>query len=150
MCQTNMLIGQDVPPDTYVALCYAVYDAQQRTLELALGGQLTPLLRRRDGSVMFIEAQSNLPLGIVPSVRYATTNIGLEPGDSVLFYTDGLVEAFSPEGEMFGFERLQHAFAAYADAPAEAIVTYLFDTVSAWQHEAERSDDVTIVVLNIL
>jgi serine phosphatase RsbU (regulator of sigma subunit) len=150
MCQTNMLIGQDVPPDTYVALCYAVYDAQQRTLELALGGQLTPLLRRRDGSVSFIEAQSNLPLGIVPSVRYSTTNIRLEPGDSVLFYTDGLVEAFSPDGEMFGFERLQHAYAAYADAPAAAIVTYLFDMVNTWQHEAERSDDVTIVVLNIL
>ncbi len=149
MCQTNMLIAQDVPPDTYVALCYAVYDAQQRKLELALGGQLTPLLRR-NGTVTFIEAKGNLPLGIVPSVNYATTNIQLQPGDSVLFYTDGLVEVFAPDGELFGFERLQATFATCGDAPAGEIITRLFAAVEGWQDSAERSDDITAVVLQIL
>jgi phosphoserine phosphatase RsbU/P len=150
MAQTNMLIGQDVPPDMYVALCYAVFDARQRTLELALGGQLTPLLRRRNGSVSFIEARSNLPLGIVPSVHYVASNIQLEAGDTVLFYTDGLVEAFSPEGEIFGFERLQATFAACGDRPAEELVEQLFIAVNQWQDVADRSDDITTVVLRVL
>ncbi|HEX6289876.1 MAG TPA: GAF domain-containing protein [Herpetosiphonaceae bacterium] len=149
MCQTNMLIAQDVPPDTYVALCYAVYDARQYTLELALGGQLTPLLRRRDGTVGFIDARGNLPLGMVPSARYSATNIQLEAGDTVLFYTDGLVEAFSPERELFGFERLQDAFAACGDDPAAEVIGQLFAAVNAWQAADERSDDITAVVLHV-
>lgn len=150
MDQTNMLISQDVPQDMYVALCYAVYDAQQRSLELALGGQLTPLLRKSDGTVSFIEASSNLPLGIVPSVRYVATNVRLERGDTVLLYTDGLVEAFSPDGELFGFERLQATFAACGDLPAEVIVERLFAAVNDWQAGVERHDDITTVVLRVL
>ncbi|MBV9787556.1 MAG: GAF domain-containing protein [Chloroflexi bacterium] len=150
MDQTNMLITQDVPQDMYVALCYAVYDAGQRSLELALGGQLTPLLRKPDGSVSFIEASSNLPLGIVPSVHYVATNVRLEQGDTVLLYTDGLVEAFSPDGELFGFERLQATFAACGDLPAETIVEQLFAAVTEWHAGVERHDDITTVVLRVL
>lgn len=149
MGQANELIAQDVPPDTYVALCYAVYDARQRSLELALGGQLTPLLRRRDGSVKFIEASGNLPLGIMTSEQYATTQVMLDPGDTVLFYTDGLVEAFSPERELFGFERLQRIFAECGAQPASEVVDCLLDTVDRWQGNQDRHDDVTVVVLQI-
>lgn len=150
MAQTNMLIAQDVLPDTYVALCYAVYDARHRMLELALGGQLTPMLRCRDGSVEFIQAAGNFPLGIVPSEQYTATRVPLESGDSVLLYTDGLVEAFSPEHELFGFDRLQAAFAECGDAPAAEVVERLLATIDAWQGGRERHDDVTIVVLQIV
>lgn len=149
MCQANALVAQDVPPDTYVALCYAVYDARQRSLDLALGGQLTPLVRRSDGGIAFIEAEGDLPLGIVPDVQYKTQTVMLHRGDTVLFYTDGLVEAFSPQREMFGFERLTHALAECgADTPGE-IVAHLLATVQAWEDGVERHDDVTAVVLHI-
>lgn len=150
MCQANGLIAQDVPPDTFVALCYAVYDAHKRSLELALGGQLTPMIRRRNGAVSFVEARGNFPLGVVPDVRYTTTQVHLEPGDTVLLYTDGLVEAFSPEGRLFGFERLQRAFAEYGDRPAEEVITCLFELIGDWQAGAPRHDDVTMVVLHIV
>jgi serine phosphatase RsbU (regulator of sigma subunit) len=150
MGQTNTLIAQDVLPDTYVALCYAVYDAQHRMLELALGGQLTPMLRCRDGSVEFIDAAGNFPLGIVPTEQYAATRVPLESGDSVLLYTDGLVEAFSPEHELFGFDRLQAAFAEYGDAPAEQVVERLLTLIDEWQGGLDRHDDVTAVVLQIV
>lgn len=150
MCQTNTLVAQDVPPDTYVALCYAVYDAQHRTLDLALGGQLTPLIRRRDGSVDFVEASGDLPLGVVAGVRYNTTHIQLQQGDTVVFYTDGLVEAFSPGGELFGFERLQKTFALHGAAPAAEVVEQLFATVQGWQPHDRRHDDITAVVLRIV
>lgn len=149
MCQANMLIAQDVPPDTYVALCYAVYDARERALELALGGQLTPLLRRADGTVTFLDVVGELPLGIVPDVRYNTTRLQLEPGDTVLFYTDGLVEAFSPQGELFGFRRLKQAFAQWGDQPADEIAARLLQTVEEWHGDRERHDDVTVVVLHV-
>jgi phosphoserine phosphatase RsbU/P len=149
MCQANQLVAQDVPPDTYVALCYAVYDARARTLELALGGQLTPLLRRRDGTTEFINVVGELPLGIVPDVDYKTTTVQLEPGDTVLFYTDGLVEGFSPAREMFGFERLQTTFSDLGDQPAAAIVDGLLAAVDRWHDYLERHDDMTAVVLRV-
>ncbi len=149
MCQTNMLVAQDVPPDTYVALCYAVYDARARALELALGGQLTPLLRRADGTVAFLDVAGELPLGIVPDVCYNTTRVQLAPGDTVLFYTDGLIEAFSPQGELFGFRRLKDAFAQWGDRPADEIVARLLRAVEDWHGERERHDDVTVVVLHV-
>ncbi|WP_081752643.1 GAF domain-containing protein [Kallotenue papyrolyticum] len=150
MCQTNMLVAQDVPPDTYVALCYAVYDARSRAIDLALGGQLTPLLRHADGSVSFVDAPGELPLGIVPDVRYRTTRVKLQRGDSVLFYTDGLVEAFSPQGELFGFERLAQTFARWGGHAADEIVARLLEAVAAWQGDRERHDDVTVVVLQVI
>lgn len=150
MCQTNILIAQDVLPDTYVALCYAVYDAGRRTLDLALGGQLTPMIRYRDGSVEFIEATGNFPLGIVPTVEYTATSVQLAQGDSVLLYTDGLVEAFSPGHELFGFDRLAAAFAECGDAPAAEVVDRLLTTIDEWQGGLDRHDDVTAVVLQIV
>jgi phosphoserine phosphatase RsbU/P len=149
MCQTNTLIAQDVPPDSYVALCYAVYDSQRRTVDLAIGGQLTPLLRHADGSVEFVDAVHDLPLGIAGDVRYTSTHIQLVPGDTLLLYTDGLVEAFSPKREIFGFDRLQQTFGACGDCPAVETVERLLGAVRDWQNGAPRSDDITAVVLRI-
>lgn len=147
MGESNRLIAQDVPPDTFVALCYAVYHAGAHILDLALGGQLTPLLRRRDGSVAFVPAGGSYPLGIVPGAIYTAARVRLEPGDSVLLYTDGLVEAFSPQRELWGFERLRQAFGELGSRDAPEVVSALFEAVDRWRDGAERHDDTTAVVL---
>jgi len=147
MHESNQLLSQDVPPDTFVALCYAVYHAGSRILDLALGGQLTPLLRRRDGAVEFVKAGGSYPLGIVQEASYTAARVRLEPGDSVLLYTDGLVEAFSPERELWGFDRLRQAFAELGGRDAPEVVSGLFEAVDRWQDGAERHDDITAVVL---
>lgn len=149
MRQANTLIAQDVPPDTYVALCYAVYDARRRTLDVAMGGQLMPMIRRADGSASMIAAEGHFPLGIAPLADYRTTQVQLAPGDTVLLYTDGLVEAFSPQRQLFGFERLQATFAEVGAQPAESIVGLLFAAVEAWQDGTARHDDMTAVVLRL-
>lgn len=145
--ESNQLLIHDVLPDTFVALCYAVYHAGARILDLALAGQLTPLLRRRDGSVDFVPAGGSYPLGIVQDASYSAARVRLEPGDSVLLYTDGLVEAFSPERELWGFDRLRQTFAELGGRAAPEVVGALYAAVEAWQDGAERHDDITAVVL---
>ena len=147
MDELNQLLVQDVPPDTFVALCYAVYHAGSRILDLALGGQLTPLLRRRDGTVDFVHSGGSYPLGIVAEASYASVRVRLEPGDSVLLYTDGLVEAFSPERELWGFERLRQAFAELGSRNASEVINGLVEAVDSWQNGAAHYDDITAVVL---
>lgn len=148
--ETNGLVVQDVPPNTFISLCYAVYDAATRRLELANAGHIPPLVRGANGRVEWLPVVSNFPLGIVPDVQYAAAGAQLERGDSVLFFTDGLVEAFSPQREMFGFERLTDLFAACGGRPAAEVVATLLAAVQEWQGDDRRHDDMTAIVLRLL
>ena len=147
--ETNGLVSQDVPPNTFVSLCYAVYEADSRRLVLANAGHITPLLRKANGEVDFLPVESNLPLGIDARLQYSSNGVVLAPGDSVLFLTDGLVEAFTPDGEMFGFERLARLFGAEGARPAAEVVETLLDAVCDWQPDEHRNDDMTAIVLQV-
>jgi phosphoserine phosphatase RsbU/P len=148
--ETNRLVAQDVPPNTFVALCYAVYEAGTRTLVIANAGQIIPLLRHADGTVDILSIVSHFPLGIVPTLQYEANGVKLESGDSVLFLTDGLVEAFSPDGVMFGFDRLADLFSRLGALPAEEVVDELLQAVCEWQGDENRHDDMTAVVIQVL
>ena len=147
--ETNRLVTQDIPPNTFVALCYAVYEAASRTLVLANAGQITPFVRHADGSVEELSIVSNFPLGIIPDLHYESSGVKLLQGDSVLFLTDGLVEAFAPGGEMFGFDRVADLFGTIGHLPAKDVVSGLVDAVCAWQGDKNRHDDMTAVVLQV-
>ena len=148
--ETNRLVTQDIPPNTFVALCYAVYETASRTLVLANAGQITPFVRHADGTVDALPIVSNLPLGIVADLHYEASGSKLVQGDSVLFLTDGLVEAFAPGGEMFGFDRLADLFGQIGHLPADEVVSGLIDAVCAWQSNLNRHDDMTAIVLQVL
>lgn len=148
--ETNRLIDQDVPANTFVALCYAVYESTTRRLAVATGGQITPFLRRANGTVEFLSVVNNLPLGIIADTQYESRGFDLAPGESVLFLTDGLVEAFSPGGEMYGFERLAELFGRCGDLPARQVVDTLMNTIVDWQPDDDRTDDMTALVLQVL
>jgi serine phosphatase RsbU (regulator of sigma subunit) len=147
--ETNRLVAQDVLPSTFVSLCYAVYEAATRRLILANAGHIVPLIRRADGRMEWTAPPSNLPLGILADTQYEAVAEQLYPGDSVLFMTDGLVEVFSPEGEMFGFDRLAELFRRCGALPANEVVATLLDTICIWRGRPDRDDDMTAVVLQI-
>src|SRR5262245_9159726 len=114
----NRWIGEDVPRRSFVALCYATLDLAKRRLALANGGQLAPLRRRTDGRIEYLDSPGpTLPLGIMPNTPYAAREIDLNPGDLLLFYTDGIVEAKNADGQLFGFERLETLLHAHGDLP---------------------------------
>ena len=148
--ETNRLVVHDVPRNTFVALCYAVYEAGTRTLVVANAGQIIPLVRHADGVVETLPIVSNLPMGIVPDLQYEATGLKLSQGDSVLFLTDGLVEAFSPDRVMFGFDRLAALFSRLGHLPAQAVVDQMLEVVCAWQGQQNRHDDMTAIVLQVL
>src|SRR5207248_3107097 len=92
--------GQD---DIFVTMVYAVLDAQKRQLVIANAGHMPPIVRRREArDVLVLDQISGLPLGIVPDPEYTSETFDLAPGDSVVLFTDGLVEAMNPAGQMYG------------------------------------------------
>jgi serine phosphatase RsbU (regulator of sigma subunit) len=88
-----------------------------------------------------------MPLGLMPGMGYEEKEVFIEEGDTVLFYSDGLVEAHDPEREMFGFPRLQGLVGAHRSGGA-SLVEFLLSELARFTGEAwEQEDDITLVTL---
>jgi sigma-B regulation protein RsbU (phosphoserine phosphatase) len=151
MHASNRWIVDDVPQRSFVALSYATLDVQKRRLALANGGQLAPLRRRPNGLVEYLEVGGpKLPLGILPNVAYETAEFDLEPGDLLIFYTDGIVEAHNDARELFGFERLEALVQQYGVLPPLQLIDTILHHISAFIGDIPPHDDMTLVALRVV
>jgi sigma-B regulation protein RsbU (phosphoserine phosphatase) len=150
MRETNSLVALDVPPRTFVALCYATLDMERRRLALANAGQLAPLRRRPDGRVEYLEVNGpTFPLGIAPDVPYVALDVDLAPGDVLVFYTDGIVEAQNSDRELFGFERLEALVRAEGHLPPQQLIERVLAAIEDFIGPVPQHDDMTLVVLQV-
>lgn len=131
-------------PRGMVTMLYTLLDPQRGILRLANAGHTFPLLV--NGQVQELEV-SGLPLGVDIDSDYEETTIILAPGDSVVFYTDGVTEAFNADYTMFGLERLQALLEERPNLKPRAIVALLLHELRTWSADYGQSDDVTMVVL---
>ena len=88
-------------------------------------------------------------IGVMEDESYATTRVGLESGDRLVFYTDGLTEAESPDGERFSVDRVKGLLAGDGDGDVERWTERLLESVRGWRGRAELQDDLTVVSLDI-
>lgn len=130
-------------PQGMVTMLYARLDLDQGDLLVANAGHTFPLIV--NGLVTEMEL-SGLPLGVDHESDYAEATVRLGPGDTVVLYTDGVIEAERPDGTIFGFERLQALVAANSRLKPRAMVALLLHELRSWS-EGAQSDDVTMVVL---
>ncbi len=131
----------------YCTLCYAYFDLKRRTLTMANSG-LPYTLRSTPAACVPIELPG-LPLGAFPGVSYDQVELEIGSGDIFVFCTDGIYEAFSPEGEEFGAARVCDIVAANRHQPARQIVDAIFDAVEVFQGDRPQSDDMTAVAVKI-
>lgn len=95
--------------------------------------------------------ENGILMGQFCEAAYPTTEIEMHPGDRLVLYTDGIIEAADASGEMFGSERLLALLAQQAERTAEAFATHLMDTLRAWTGRTDAfADDVSLVVLDRL
>jgi sigma-B regulation protein RsbU (phosphoserine phosphatase) len=109
-------------------------------------GHNPPILRRKDGALEKLEV-GGLPLGIEPDAAYETAAIQFEPGDALILYTDGVVEAFNDRGEEFGNNRWQDAIRALPEISAEQTLASLMRNVDRFVGATRQSDDITCLIL---
>jgi phosphoserine phosphatase RsbU/P len=131
----------------YVTMVYAVWNDEDQTLEIANAGAVQPLITR-NGEVETIHAEG-FPLGLFPNVSYEQFTLSLRPGDSVVFFSDGLADAQNPEGEMFGTEQLCEIVQQNAFLGANELADLVMDRISKFQAGAEHFDDETLIVLRV-
>ncbi|NNJ09207.1 GAF domain-containing protein [Chloroflexales bacterium ZM16-3] len=149
LTETNRWLVDDVPQNAFVALSYAVVDPQSRRLTLANGGQLSPLLRRADGSVSFVHAPAALPLGMIPDAEFGQVELDLNPGDTLLFYTDGIVEAHDKCRDLFGFDRLEALLVRWGHLPPDDLIALILVEVNRFAEGVPTHDDMTMVVVRV-
>lgn len=142
----NALLMQSLEPGMFVTAFFLTIEPVSGTAIYACCGHNPPRLRRASGEVVAIDAGASPPLGVLPDLAPQGAVFRLVPGDSVVLYTDGITEAFSPEGELFGCERLDQAVRAGAGDPQRTIDAIL-GSVAAHQRHRPRADDQTLVII---
>jgi serine phosphatase RsbU (regulator of sigma subunit) len=145
--RVNEVIVQDIPPNMFITCLYAILDPQSGLLRYANAGHDLPYRRKASAGGAEELRATGMPLGLLPGMEYEEKEIVLEEGDSVLFYSDGLVEAHDPRREMFGFPRLQGLVAGHRTG-GEAMVNFLLSELARFTgDEWEQEDDITLVTL---
>src|SRR6266702_2406561 len=144
LARVNDLLYAETPSRMFVTCFYAILDPASGRLCYANAGQDLPFRRQAD-EVRELHARG-MPLGLMPAMVYEEQEVILAPGEYILFYSDGLVEAHNPGREMFGFPRLKTLLAEHADWAS--LIDYLLNELRGFTGEAwEQEDDVTLVTL---
>src|SRR3712207_1411208 len=145
--RVNDVLHPDIPPNMFVTCLYAILDPQSGRLHYANAGHDLPYLRHKGRPSGASELRATgMPLGLMPGMAYEEKEAVLEAGDSVLFYSDGLVEAHDPRGEMFGFPRLQGFVGAHPGGAT--MIAFLLDELARFVGGGwEQEDDITLVTL---
>jgi serine phosphatase RsbU (regulator of sigma subunit) len=144
--RVNEALFPYIPSNMFVTCFYAILDPKRGSLSYANAGHDIPYLRRRGGDCQELRARG-MPLGLMPGMDYEQKEIVLDAGEEALLYSDGLVEAHDPKGEMFGFPRLQQLLAEHGDEKA-SLEDALLEELSSFVGQGwEQEDDITLVTL---
>ncbi len=144
LARANDLICPDIPPKMFITCFYAILDPRSGFLCYANAGHDVPYMRR-NRQLLELRARG-MPLGLMPGMPYEERELQLEPGDGILFYSDGLVEAHSPAREMFGFPRLAEYVREHTGGAA--LIQSLLEELEIFTGAHwEQEDDVTLVTL---
>jgi serine phosphatase RsbU (regulator of sigma subunit) len=147
LAQVNETLGARIPPNMFVTCFYAIVDPKSGRLRYANAGHDLPYLRRRSGDAAEELRARGMPLGLMPEMSYEEKEASLSEGESVLFYSDRLVEAHDPKRKMFGFPRLRRLVAEH-DAEEGSLVDFLMDALRSFTGDRwEQEDDIALVTI---
>ncbi|MBA3615018.1 MAG: SpoIIE family protein phosphatase [Actinomycetota bacterium] len=145
LSRVNDSLVIDIPSNMFVTCFYAILDPNSGTLRYANAGHDLPYLRRRGGDAEELRARG-MPLGLMPDMTYEEKQTILEAEEAALLYSDGLVEAHDPNGEMFGFPRLRALIAEHGEE--RSLGDFLMEDLYSFVGEGwEQEDDITLLTL---
>ena len=130
----------------FVTFVYCVLDPETGELELANAGQLPPLLAGKAREARWVGAASGPPLGMVPTTVYKAEKMKLEPFDTLLYYSDGIVEAENLDGEQYDPFLLPDA--SQAGVGAKNLLSNVLGSVESFSRGAPQADDMTLVSMS--
>jgi sigma-B regulation protein RsbU (phosphoserine phosphatase) len=149
LARLNDELSEDNPSFMFVTFICAVFDPGTGKIVIANGGHCRPVLVRAGEAPCWAVRNLGTALGFDSGLAFERTELTLRPGDTLVFYTDGVSEAFNPRDECYGDDRLIADTAALAGQSAPALTAGLLKQVHAFAESAPQSDDIAILTLKI-
>jgi serine phosphatase RsbU (regulator of sigma subunit) len=146
LCRVNETLFSRIPANMFVTCFYCLLDPESASLSYANAGHDLPYVLRGSGGECEELRARGMPLGLMPGMSYEEKETILNSGEAALLYSDGLVEAHNPEGEMFGFPRLRGLVAEHGvkRSLGDSLLEELYSFVGeGWKQE----DDITLLTL---
>ena len=146
LARVNKTLLARIPSNMFVTCFYAILDPKSATLSYANAGHDLPYLWHGDDAEEL--RARGMPLGLMSGMSYEEGEASLRQEDGVLFYSDGLVEAHNPKGEMFGFPRLRALVTEHGDEEERSLGDFLMEELYSFVGEGwEQEDDITLLTL---
>jgi len=144
----RIAVGENDP--NFITALFATWDPAERELTISNAGHHLPTRKPSRGGIGEVGAASNIPLGILEDIPYEQSTARLDEGDTLVLYTDGITEAFSPppEREMFGLGRL-HASLEYCSGEPPCVIDSVHERLFEHTRARDRDDDQTILALKV-
>ncbi|MFZ5518844.1 MAG: GAF domain-containing SpoIIE family protein phosphatase [Candidatus Zhuqueibacterota bacterium] len=149
MKKVNNQISHTTSPEKYATFFYGILDARALTFTYTNAGHNYPIFKKHNGQYCHLTG-GGLIVGVQPDFDYEETSIQLEPGDTLVFYTDGITEALNPSTEEFGEKKLLHIILQSAHRTAEELRNYIYEEVTRFTGGESQYDDLTLIVLRVL
>jgi len=144
----NGFLGERLIEGRFMTLCFATWNRRRRLLRIANAGQEQPLLFH--GGKCEKIPLSGFPLGIFEEATYDERAFLLDPGDIVVFYSDGIADAQSPSGEFFGHRKVAQIVTDHHGLTADGIADQILEQVQEFSGGQHPTDDRTLLVLKVL
>jgi sigma-B regulation protein RsbU (phosphoserine phosphatase) len=149
LARLNDELSEDNPSFMFVTFICAIYDPSTGRVSIANGGHCRPVLIRAGETPCWAVKNLGTALGFDAGLEFERTELTLNPGDSVVFYTDGVSEAFNPQNECYGDDRLIADTTALSGQSASHLTAALLAKVHGFADSAPQSDDIAILTLKI-
>ena len=150
LSEVNNIIADESPPNMFVTLFYGVFDTRSGAFEYSNGGHNLPYIISVDGQVKSLDNIGGLMIGAMKDVPYESNVIMIKPGESLIFFTDGVTESFNKEGEEFHETGLEKILEGKNSLSVNELVDYVFENVQSFSEGVEQSDDITCLALKYL
>ncbi len=144
----NQHVKRHAAPRNFVTLVYGIFDRATRQFEYVNAGHNHPMLLRRDGTAEDLHT-TGPALGLMAEGHFQTARATLQPGDTLLFYTDGITEMMNEAAEQYGEQRLLHLAQQHRGLEARALLAALRDEVKAFYPTSFLPDDRTLMILKM-
>ena len=149
LARLNDELAADNPSEMFVTFLCAVFEPRSHRLTLANAGHCRPVLLPADQAPRWAVKSLGTALGFETGLEFERSELTLNPGDALILYSDGVSEAFNPQEECFGNDRLLADAGGFAGQSAPAITASLLQSVRAFTGTAPQSDDLAILTLKV-
>jgi sigma-B regulation protein RsbU (phosphoserine phosphatase) len=140
----NDLLAERSRRGMFATLLYIELDSPTGKLTISNAGHLPPIIKKADGSVMRLSTAGGSPIGILMGMKFGQETALLGQGDTVILYTDGIIEAMNAREELYGYERFE-ALIGKSPSDPEGLKSAIIEEVNRFTGLSPQHDDMTLV-----